>query len=46
MHCIKEMSMGLGFDWIRTITISVEFGLDPDGKLFQKFRIRTRFGMK
>jgi len=36
---------GLGSDWIRTMTTFVDFGLDLDCKLLQKFRIRTGIGL-
>jgi len=45
LHTRDEHWTGLGLDCIRTITNSVDFGLDPDCKMLQKFRIRTGFGL-
>jgi len=36
---------GLGSDWIRTMTNCVDFGLDPDCKMLNKFWIRTGFAL-
>ena len=41
-----EHCTGLGLDWIRTITICLGFGLDLNSESFQKFRIRTRIGLR
>ena len=46
--CVTEMSIGLNFelDWTdRTVTIFVEFRLDPVCKSRHKFSIRTGFGL-
>ena len=42
---LAEMSVGLDLDWTRTITNFVGFGLDPNCKSLQKFRIRTGSGL-
>ena len=39
------MSIGLDLDWIRTMMNFVDFGLDPDCNMLQKFRIGTGFGL-
>jgi len=39
------MSIGLDLDWIRTMPNFVESGLEPDCKLFHKFKIRSGFGL-
>jgi len=44
-HIRDEQWTGLGWDWIRHMPNFVESGLDPDSKLFHKYKIRTGFGL-
>jgi len=40
-----EHRTGLGLEWIRNITNSVDFGLGLNCKMLQKVRFRTRIGL-
>jgi len=45
LYIREEHWTGLGLDWIRAMTNFVDFGLDPECKMFHKFRIKIAFGL-